>query len=92
MQNFLNGTGGNKGKAEVEGDNLVVQSLEEMARAAAATGDDAAAVMTFEPKAPKVRKRLRGNPVVFSQPDVAEDGQKRSVLAQMRDLYNRIRG
>jgi hypothetical protein len=92
MQNLLNSTGGSKGKTELQGTEMVVESLEKMARAAAATGDDAAAVMTLERQARRVTKRLRGNPVVFSQADVVEDADKRSVLTRMRDLYQRIRG
>ena len=72
MQKLLHDAGGAKGKTEVEGQNLNSQTLQDMSRAAAAAGDDAAAVMTVEPQAPKVRKRLRGNPVVLSQDDVEQ--------------------
>jgi len=92
MQNLLGGTGGNKGKAEIHGTELIVESLEKMARAAAATGDDAAAVMTVGRQGRRVKKRLRENPVVFSQADVADDEQRRLALGQMREQYRRVLG
>jgi len=92
LQKILVESGGSKGKAQVEGDNLTVGALEKMARAAAATGDDAAATMILPRERARVQKRLKENPVMLSQEDLANGEQQQTLLARMRDEYRRIRG
>ena len=92
LQNVLVQSGGTKGKAQLEGENLIVESLEKMARAAAATGDDAGATMILPRERARVQKRLRENPVMLSQEDLANADQHQTLLARMREEYRRIRG
>jgi len=91
MQRLLNGSGASKGKTEIEGKELVVKSLEELARSAAATGDEATARMSLEPNKPTVKKSLRGNPVVLQQEDLADTPQKQQLLQRMRKAYQKVR-
>jgi len=91
MQRLLNGSGASKGKTEIEGKELVVKSLEELARSAAAIGDEAAARMSLEPNKPTVKKSLRGNPVVLQQEDLADTPQRQELLQRMRKAYQKVR-
>ena len=92
LQHILAASGGDKGRAQLEGESLIVESLEKMARAAAATGDDAAATMALPRQRRRVVKRLRENPVVLTQEDLESDTERQELLVRMRDEYRRIRG
>jgi hypothetical protein len=91
VQRLLNEIGGIKGKTEFYGEELVAKILANITRAAAATGDDAAATMTLDHQR-RVTKRLKGNPVMISNRDIADTRQKQSLLEILRELYRRIRG
>jgi hypothetical protein len=92
FQRMLEAADGEKGKAEVKGENLNSETLEAVTRSAAATGDDAAAWIKPSEDARKIRKQLRGSVVNVAQEDVADQEQRRSLLDRMRDLYRKIRG
>lgn len=92
MQRLLSGSGASKGKTEIEGKDLAVKSLEELARSAAATGDEATARMFLEPNRTTVKKSLRGNPVVLQQEDLADTPQRDKLLQRMRNAYQKVRG
>lgn len=83
---------GQKGKAEVEGEDLKPKSLEELTRSAAATGDDASAWLRLKEKGPRRIISLKKNPVFLQQEDVADDKQKKTLLRLLRELYRKIRG
>ncbi len=92
LQSILAASGGDKGRAQLEGESLIVENLEKMARAAAATGDDAAATMALPHQRRRVVKRLRENPVVLTQEDLESAAEQQQMLTRMRDEYRRIRG
>jgi hypothetical protein len=92
FQKMLNESNGEKGKAELQGSNLKSEPLGAVARSAAATGDDAGALIKPSEGARKVKKQLKGNPVNISEEDVADDIQKRNLLQRIRNLYRQIRG
>lgn len=91
MQRLLNGAGATKGKTEIAGQDMVVESLEKLARSAASTGDDAVARLSLEPNQPTVKKSLRGNPVIIRQEDLSDMEQRQQMLQRMRDTYQRVR-
>ncbi|MEO8007495.1 MAG: hypothetical protein ABI728_03100 [Betaproteobacteria bacterium] len=91
-QKLLEAADGEKGKIELKGQNLKAETLEAVARSAAATGDDAGAWIKPRQRARQVRKRLRGNPVNIQQDAVAEPEERKSLLHRMRELYQTIRG
>lgn len=64
----------------------------ELARSAAATGNDAGATLYYPETEQKVRKRLKGNIVELSQEDLADDEQRKGFLQRIREMYSRIRG
>lgn len=91
FQELLKASNGDKGKAEIKGKELNPESLEDIARSASSTGDDAAAVMQLAEQARPIRKRLRGNPLIVTQEDLSDEGQTKSLLQRIRQAYERVR-
>jgi hypothetical protein len=92
MGKVLKELDGEKGKTELDGPKLKPSGLEELARSAASTGNDASALLIEEETGRKVKKRLKGNPITLSQEDVADKKQRKNLLQRIRDLYRKIRG
>lgn len=92
LQKCLAESKGRLGKVEMKGENLEGERLMDLARSAAATGDDASARLKPALNAPRMTRKLKGPTVIVGQEDVAEAEQKRSLLARMREAYQRIRG
>jgi hypothetical protein len=91
FQRVLESAKGDKGKAEFKGQNLDSEQLERLARSAAATGDDAVAWMKPTKKAKRAKKQLRGNPANISQDDVSTPRERKRLLDQLREFYQKIR-
>ena len=91
MQSLLSGSGGDKGKTQIEGDDLNAKSLEALARSAAATGDQATALMSLAPDEPRVTKYLKGNPVVINKTQLQDKNEMLQLLTKMRKAYRRVR-
>lgn len=92
MQSFLKESQGDEGKTTIEGGNLQPGTLEAIARSAAATGDDAGAVLQLEQGQPTVKKALHGSPASVKQDDVDDEPKKNQLLNAVIGLYHRIRG
>lgn len=92
MEKLLNESNGEKGKTELIGKNLSADKLEELARSAASTGDDAGAVLQPEGDSKRMRKQLKGNAVIIPWEDLSDDTEKHSLLQTIRDIYHRIKG
>lgn len=92
MEKLLNESNGEKGKTELIGKNLSADKLEELARSAASTGDDAGAVLQPEGDSKRIRKQLKGNAVIVPWEDLSDDTEKHSLLQTIRDIYHRIKG
>ncbi len=92
MQKLLSESEGDQGKTEVEGDSLNKDSLEELARSAASVGNDAGALLQPMEKGRRVRKSLKGNSATYTtEEDIAEDKQKKSIMKDIREVYQRLR-
>ena len=91
-QKLLKDSNGEKGKTQLEGDNLNPEGLEDIARSAASTGNDAAAWLQTSDTSQKVRKRLKGNPIIVMQEDVADLEYKMKMLQLIRENYKSVRG
>lgn len=89
---LIRATQAEKGKAQVEGENLKSQVLEDLTRSAAATGDDAVARLQLDEKQKPTTVRLRDNPVFLQQDDVSSGEQKKSILNKVREAYRKVRG
>ena len=92
FQRMVEASNGEKGKAELKGENLDSQTLEAVARSAAATGDDAGAWLKPSQKSRRVKKQLRGSSINTAQEDVADEKQRRTLLDRVRELYRKVRG
>ena len=91
-QKLLKDSNGEKGKTQLQGDNLNPEGLEDIARSAASTGNDAAAWLQTSDTSQKVRKRLKGNPIIVRQEDVADPEHKMKMLHLIRENYKSVRG
>ena len=91
MERLLEESDGHEGKTELKGPNLKPNTLEKLARSAAAVGENAGALLKMGPKDKPTRKVLTGNPAVVLHEDVAEYEDKRALLENIRKLYSRIR-
>lgn len=92
FQRWLGTANATDGKAEIEGDDLDATKLEAVARSAAATGNNATAVLSLEEEARPVKKSLRGGPVTVTHEDVSSQEEKLSLLERVRVVYRRIAG
>ncbi|MBW2126368.1 MAG: hypothetical protein JRH08_11865 [Deltaproteobacteria bacterium] len=92
MERLLKETSGESGKTELKGDSLNPEKLEALSRSAASTGDDAGAMLQLEKDKKRVRKSLKGNPVTLTQEELSNQEQMLSLLRQMREIYEKIRG
>ncbi|OGT93667.1 MAG: hypothetical protein A2298_04430 [Gammaproteobacteria bacterium RIFOXYB2_FULL_38_6] len=91
-QKLLQEIHGEKGKSELMGDQLKPDVVENLARSAASTGDDASALIQVSQKGKKTRKYLKGNPVIIQHDDISDNDQKKTFLERIREVYFRIRG
>ena len=91
MEKLLSESEGKKGKTELEGEQLKTETLEALARSAAATGDDAGASIQAEPEQGKTRVSLRGNAAVVTHDEPDNDEQKKGLLWKIREKYQSIR-
>lgn len=92
MQKLLREADGDQGKTEMKGPTLKPEVMQEVARSAAATGDNAGATLQLEHEGQKIKKTLGPNPVVVTQDEITELEEKRTLLQRIRDVYQRIRG
>lgn len=91
MEKLLKETSGEEGKTAISGPNLNPAPLVELARSAAASGNDADANMQLEENQKPMRKRLRGNPVTIDTEVLDSSKEKRGFFEKVRSLYNRVR-
>lgn len=89
---LLDESDGEKGKTELIGQNLSAATLEELARSAAATGDDAGALLRSETSSKRTKRQLKGNAAVVPWEDISDNSEKQKLLHKVRDMYHRIRG
>jgi len=92
MQNLLKESNGDEGKTEIKGTVLRPEILQEVARSAAVTGDNAGATMIIDQKGQKITKTLRENPIIIMQEEVDKLEDKMLLLQKMRNIYEKIRG
>lgn len=92
LQRALAGSNGDQAKAEIRGHDLEREVLEDLARSAASSGNDAGATLVARTEGRRVRKRLRGNSVTVEQENVDSEASRRQLLEWIRSTYNRIRG
>jgi len=91
LERFLSEARGEQGKAAVTGSHLDSGVLEEVARSAAASGDDAEARLRTSESEGVVKKRLSGNPVILCEDDPDTLEKKKNLLAKLRKVYARLR-
>lgn len=90
MEKLLQESDGEKGNATLVGEALKADPLVELSKSAAATGNDAKALIQLQHGKRPVRKRMKGNPAKFT---VAEEfATEYGVLNIALQLYHEIRG
>lgn len=91
VQKLVRESNGRQGKTELKGESLNSSVLEDISRSAATTGDDAIAEITMAAGEKRIKKRLRGNPVILTQEDMANIEEKKGFFDRLSELYQRIR-
>jgi hypothetical protein len=92
FQRWLKDSNATRGKANIQGGALDVARLETVARSAAATGNEATALLTLEKDARPVKKHLTGGPVTVTQMDVDSEDEKVTLVDRVRAAYHRVSG
>ena len=90
-QKLVSASNGQQGKTEIKGDKLNAAVLEDISRSAAATSDDAVAWLKPTANKRRVKKRLKGNPVVLQQEEVDSKESREACVQRMLDLYQKVR-
>lgn len=91
MQKLLSASHGEKGRTEFRGNDLNEETLEELTRSAAATSNEASALMQTRPRGKKVRRYLSGNPIILQHDDLIDVEKKRELLREVIEKYQSIR-
>jgi hypothetical protein len=90
-QKLVRESNGQQGKTEIKGRSLNSGVLEDISRSAASTGDDAVAWLKPMATKRRVKKRLKGNPVILTQEEVDTPESKAQLSQRMLELYKKIR-
>jgi hypothetical protein len=86
---YLSEAHGQKGKARIQGEDLNRVVVQEVARSTAATGNEASARNTKTRSQKPITINLKGDPIKRRYDE--EDHKPNIVLADLTNLYNRIR-
>jgi hypothetical protein len=92
MERLLRDADGQRGKTLLNGKDLDTDVLEELARSAAATGNDAEATIKRTANSKPARRRLAGDVASITEKDIGSDSDRKGILDEIRGLYARIRG
>ena len=92
FQRMVEVSNSEKGKAELKGQDLNSAALEDLARSAASTGDNASARLKASEQARPVTKQLTGSSVNISQETIDNVDEQKLLLDGIRRLYKKIRG
>jgi len=92
MEKLLEETGGDKGKTNIQGEDLNKVTLEELSRSAAATGNDASARIRKEVGQRPVIRHMKGDLVNIVIEDDKITEQADNILSQTRQIYLTVRG
>lgn len=90
MEKYIEATGGQKGKATVQGDDLDRISIEKVTRSVASTGNDASVRIRPEERQRPVTRHLRGDPVSVAF-DEGERQEPKDLMQRVREAYARVR-
>lgn len=92
MQKLLKKSDGSKGNTTIQGADLNRDTLEDLVRATASTGNDAQATIKTSQNGKLKRKRLKGNAAtIVTQDEIGSTEQRRSLLQTVREYYEKIR-
>jgi hypothetical protein len=89
LAKYLSAAGGEKGKTEIQGDDLNRDVLEEVTRSTAATGNEASARIIRQRAQKPVTINLKGDPIKKRYAEHQHDPEL--VLADLLEVYERVR-
>lgn len=90
MEKYLDAANGQEGITTVKGEDLNSETLVEMTKSIAATGNDAKAYLRPSQKERFIRKSLKGNPAHFAL--FVDEFTEELALSFARKLYKTVRG
>lgn len=91
MEELLKATAGSKGETSIKGEDLDANILEDLARSAAATGNDATASIKPRINAKTETKYLKGNQVTISVDEISTVSEIESLAEKIREAYKNVR-
>lgn len=93
MESLLDAAGGDKGVTKIEGEDLNRDTLEELSRSVASTGNEASARIRGKAGERPVTKHLKGDPASFQAENYEAPilEQAKQILDMLRATYHRIR-
>ena len=86
---YLSAANGEKGKAQIQGEDLNRKVIQDVTRSTAATGNEASAKIKKSQFQKSITINLKGDPVKRRYDE--EEHQPKQVLADLTNLYHRIR-
>lgn len=86
---YLSAANGEKGKAQIQGDDLNRKVLQDVTRSTAATGNEASARIKKSESQKSITIHLKGDPVKRRYDE--EEHKPKRVIADLINLYHRIR-
>lgn len=86
---YLSAANGEKGTAQIQGDDLNRKVLQDVTRSTAATGNEASAKIIKSQSQKPITINLKGNPVKRSYEE--DEHIPKTVLADLTNLYHRVR-
>ena len=92
MEQLLEASHADQGKTRIEGASLDTDVVENLARSAASTGNDAKARVQPTQDAKTELKRIGGNVISVESDELATDDEKKTLFDRLREAYQRVRG
>lgn len=92
MEMLLQESKASEGTTKITGDDIDRNTIAELARSAASTGNSASARVHEEGKSKGETKRMSGNQMSISTDDTIDRTNINGVIGKIRDIYRNIRG
>lgn len=91
MEKYLQAAGGEKGKTNIQGADLNRDTLEELTRSVASTGNEATARIRKKRGSKAITKHMKGDPVSVSIDDMDIPEMAKKLLLKIKEAYQRLR-
>lgn len=91
MEKYLQSAGGEKGKTNIQGADLNRDTLEELTRSVASTGNEATARIRKRKGQRPITKHMKGDPVSVRVEEFGVPEKATKLLSKIKEAYQRVR-